>query len=70
MRNSNEQTFLTEDGRNTATLILSDLLNDAKIFDRFAEATGFQVDNNSMIFHDIEEFIVDKFEEMQEEINK
>ena len=60
---------LTEQGKETAQLILSDLLNDAKIFDRFAEATGFKIDNNSMIFHEIEEFIVDKFEEMQEEIN-
>lgn len=60
---------LTEQGKETAQLILSDLLNDAKIFDSFAEATGFQIDNNSMIFHEIEEFIVDKFQEMQEEIN-
>ena len=55
--------------KETAQLILSELLNDARIFDRLAEATELEIDNNSMIFHEIEEFIIDKFDEMQEEIN-
>ena len=62
------ETMNTQD-KETAQLILSELLNDARIFDRLAEATELEIDNNSMIFHEIEEFIIDKFDEMQEEIN-
>ena len=55
--------------KETAQLILSELLNDARIFDRLAEAMELELDYNSEIFHEIEEFIIDKFDEMQEENN-
>ena len=55
--------------KETAQLILSELLNDARIFDRLAETMELELDHNSEIFHEIEEFIIDKFDEMQEEIN-
>ena len=55
--------------KETAQLILSELLNDARIFDRLAESMELELDYNSEIFHEIEEFIIDKFDEMQEENN-
>ena len=55
--------------KKTAQLILGELLNDARIFDRLAEAMELELDYDSQIFHEIEEFIIDKFDEMQKEIN-
>lgn len=60
---------MNEEQKNELQSILSDVLNESKVFDRFANLTEFKIDNNSMIFHEIEEFIVEKFIEMQEEIN-
>ena len=55
--------------KETAQLILSELLNDARIFDRLAKSMELELDYNSEIFHEIEEFIIDKLDEMQEENN-
>jgi len=46
---------------------VSMILNDTKAYEKIAKALNIeQVDNDSEIFHDIEEFIVDKFREMKE----
>lgn len=54
--------------KNQLQVILSDVLNESKVYDRFANLTNFKIDNDSPIFDDIEEFIVKKFIEMNEEI--
>ena len=42
------------------------ILNEG-VYDKIAKALNIdEVDNDSEIFHDIEEFIVDKFREMKE----
>lgn len=50
-------------------LALSELLNDNKIFDKFSYLVGIELDQDNIIFHEIEEFIVDKLMEMHEENN-
>ena len=45
-------------------ITISRLLNDAKVFDRYANAIGIELDNDSEIFQEIEEFIVKKIDEM------
>jgi len=49
---------------------VSNVLNDTKAYIKIARVLGIEPDNNSMIFHEIEEFIVEKFHEMQEEMQE
>ena len=50
--------------------IVSEILNDTKAYNKIGEALGIEIDNDSDIFREIEEFIVEKFKEMspQEDI--
>tara|TARA_Y100001937_G_scaffold6754_1_gene8687 strand:+ start:4801 stop:5040 length:240 start_codon:yes stop_codon:yes gene_type:complete len=57
-------------------LFVEEILSDNKIFDKFSELLGIELDHNSEIFHftdckydEIEEFIVDKLMEIHEENN-
>lgn len=50
-------------------LIISDLLNSSKFWVKLEQKLGIELDSNSMIFSEIEEFILDKLEEMQEEMS-
>lgn len=52
------------------TEAVSHVLNDTKAYTKIGEVLGIEPDNNSMIFHEIEEFIVEKFHEMQEEMQE
>jgi hypothetical protein len=45
-------------------ITISRILNDAKVFDRYANAIGIELDNDSPIFQEIEEFIVKKIDEV------
>jgi len=49
---------------------VSHVLNDTKAYIKIARVLGIEPDNDSMIFHEIEEFIVEKFHEMQEEMQE
>lgn len=51
--------------KETAKLILGELLNDAKIYERLAEVMQLQLDYDSQVFHEIENFIINKLDEMQ-----
>lgn len=51
------------------TILVSNILNDTKAYTKIGEVLGIEPDNNSMIFHEIEEFIVEKYKEMLEENN-
>jgi len=46
---------------------VSNILNDTKAYIKIGLALGIDIDSNSEIFEDIETFIVEKFQEMQEE---
>ena len=47
---------------------VSMILNDTMAYEKITKALNIEkVDNDSEIFHDIEEFIVDKFREMKKE---
>lgn len=47
--------------------IVSNILNDSKVYDKIADALGIEIDNNSEIFREIEEYIIERFEEMDED---
>lgn len=51
-------------------LVLSNLLNENKIFKKFSDLSGVELNNDSEIFEEIEEFIVNKFIEMHKTKNK
>ena len=53
--------------REEKILTLSNILNNTKVWDKVAEALNIEMDSNSMVFHEIEEFIVDKLDEMIED---
>lgn len=53
--------------RGEKILTLSNILNNTKIWDKIADALDIELDSNSMVFHEIEEFIVDKLDEMIED---
>ena len=53
--------------REEKILTLSNILNNTKIWDKISEALDIEMDCNSMVFHEIEEFIVDKLDEMIED---
>lgn len=53
--------------REEKILTLSNILNNTKIWDKIAEALDIEMDCNSMVFHEIEEFIIDKLDEMIED---
>lgn len=44
--------------------IVSNILNDSKVYDKIADALGIKADNDSDIFRDIEEYIVEQYDEM------
>jgi|TARA_B100001939_G_scaffold11845_1_gene10303 hypothetical protein len=48
-------------------ITISRILNDAKVFDRYANAIGIKLNNDSPIFQEIEGFIIDKIDEMVKE---
>jgi len=50
-------------------LVISDTLNNAKIFDTIAEALGLKVNSDDEFFHDIEEDILKNFTRMNKEYN-
>jgi hypothetical protein len=52
--------------REQQILTLSNILNNTKVWDKVSEALDIEMDCNSMVFHEIEEFIVDKLHEMIE----
>lgn len=53
--------------REDKILTLSNILNNTKVWDKISEALDIEMDSNSMIFYEIEEFIVDKLDEMIED---
>ena len=44
--------------------IVSNILNDSKVYDKIAEALGIELNNNSDIFREIEEYVVEQYDEM------
>ncbi len=56
--------------RDNKILAISNILNDCKVWQKIEDSLSIDMDSNSMIFHDIEEFIMDKLEEMQEDNNQ
>ena len=50
-------------------LVVAELLSDNKIFDKLSDLVGIELEYDSQIFHEIEEFIVDKLMEIHEENN-
>ena len=46
---------------------VSNVLNETKAYITIGKRLGIEIDSNSMIFHDIEQFIVQKYKEMEEE---
>ena len=50
--------------RENQILTISNILNNTKVWDKISEALDIEMDSNSMIFHEIEEFILDKLDEM------
>tara|TARA_R110001592_G_scaffold7016_1_gene39077 strand:- start:962 stop:1141 length:180 start_codon:yes stop_codon:yes gene_type:complete len=53
--------------RENQILTISNILNNTKVWDKISEALDIEMDSNSMIFHEIEEFILDKLDEMTED---
>lgn len=53
--------------REEKILTLSNILNNTKVWDKISKGLDIELDSNSMIFHEIEEFIVDKLDEMIED---
>ena len=53
--------------REEQILTLSNILNNTKVWDKISKGLDVELDSNSMIFHEIEEFIVDKLDEMIED---
>lgn len=46
---------------------VSIILNDTKAYNLIGKTLGIEIDCNSDIFRDIEQFIIDKFDEMDED---
>lgn len=44
--------------------IVSNILNDSKVYDKIADALGIELNNDSDIFREIEEYIVEQYDEM------
>ena len=44
--------------------IVSNILNDTKVYDKIADALGIDNDNDSEIFREIEEYIVEQYDQM------
>ena len=53
--------------RENQILTISNILNNTKVWDKISEELDIEMDSNSMIFHEIEEFILDKLDEMTED---
>jgi|13_taG_2_1085334.scaffolds.fasta_scaffold68630_1 hypothetical protein len=53
--------------RENQIVAISNILNDTKVWDKISEALDIEMDSNSMIFYEIEEFILDKLDEMTED---
>ena len=61
--------FLTDE-QQEQILIISDVLNTSEVWTKLERRLGIELDSNSMIFSEIEEFILNKLEEMQEEMQE
>ena len=57
---SNTKTKTTTMTKEQQIETLSDILKESKVFDSYAIRTGIKLDNDSDIWNEIEEFIVDK----------
>tara|TARA_R110001632_G_scaffold175184_1_gene294904 strand:- start:954 stop:1199 length:246 start_codon:yes stop_codon:yes gene_type:complete len=44
--------------------IVSNILNDSKVYNKIAKALGIKLDPDSDIFKEIEEYIVEQYDEM------
>ena len=44
--------------------IVSNILNDSKVYDKIADALGIELNNDSDIFREIEEYIIEQYYEM------
>ena len=60
---SNTKTKTTTMTKEQQIETLSDILNESKVFDSYAIRTGIKLNNDSDIWSEIEEFIVDKINE-------
>jgi len=58
--------FLTDE-QQEQILIISDVLNTSRVWTKLERRLDIELDSNSDIFSEIEEFILNKLEEMQEE---
>tara|TARA_R110000822_G_scaffold2241_5_gene10786 strand:- start:684 stop:932 length:249 start_codon:yes stop_codon:yes gene_type:complete len=45
---------------------ISIILNDLRIYDLISEAVGVKIDNDSEIFREIEEYILEQYDEMDD----
>tara|TARA_R110000803_G_scaffold57536_1_gene115461 strand:+ start:458 stop:706 length:249 start_codon:yes stop_codon:yes gene_type:complete len=45
---------------------VSNILNDTKAYDLIGKTLGIEIDVNSEIFRDIEEYIIERFEDMDD----
>tara|TARA_R110000824_G_scaffold391967_1_gene590099 strand:- start:373 stop:618 length:246 start_codon:yes stop_codon:yes gene_type:complete len=45
---------------------VSNILNDTKAYDLIGKTLGIEIDANSEIFRDIEEYIIERFEDMDD----
>jgi hypothetical protein len=49
-------------------ILVSNILNEGNVFDQIGRVLGIEIDNDSEIFSEIEQFIVEKFDEMCGEV--
>ena len=66
----NENWFQEEEHDHSEIENVSTVLNDTGAYNKIGEVLGIEIDNDSMIFNEIEEFIVTKFKEMRDEGNE
>ena len=48
-------------------LTISNILNNTKVWDKISDATELRLDTNDDFFHEVEEFILENFERMNDE---
>jgi hypothetical protein len=58
---------LNEEQIEEAILKISNILNKTKAYDKIGEALNIELDHDSQVFRDIEEYILLKLKEMQED---
>ena len=52
------------------TIKISNILNETKAYTRIGRALEIEINSDSEIFHEIEEFILEKYQEMEEKENE